>query len=87
MRREPRVRVAIAGNIYRLRATPIDDPKMRVAILHERGYLYAWNGITVFKFAATENVMLEHDPCVGFLARLRCALTRQNPRCASREPL
>lgn len=57
LRREPRVRVAIAGNIYRLRATPIDDPKMRVAILHARGYLYAWNGITVFRFAATENVL------------------------------
>ena len=57
VRREPRVRVGIAGNIYRLRATPIDDPKMRVAILHERGYLHAWNGITVFKFATTENVL------------------------------
>ncbi len=52
VRREPRVRVGIAGNIYRLRATPIDDPNLRVSILHERGYLYAWDGITIFRFAS-----------------------------------
>ena len=52
VRREPLVRVAIAGKIYRLQATPIDDPDLRVAILHERGYPYAWDGITVFRFAS-----------------------------------
>ena len=51
VRREPGVRVAIAGNIYRLRAVRIDDSELREAILHERGYLYAWDGITVFRFA------------------------------------
>ncbi|MCZ6853311.1 MAG: hypothetical protein O7G86_05260 [Gammaproteobacteria bacterium] len=52
VRREPRVRVAIAGNIYRVRATPIEDCELREVILQERGYLYAWDGITVFSFEA-----------------------------------
>ncbi|TDJ38752.1 MAG: hypothetical protein E2O61_03810 [Gammaproteobacteria bacterium] len=52
LRRDPEVRVAIAGNIYRLRATPIDDGELREVILHERGYLYAWDGITVFRFVS-----------------------------------
>ncbi len=51
VRREPRVRVAIEGHIYRMRATPIDDSVHRVAILHDRGYLYAWDGITIFSFS------------------------------------
>ena len=51
VRREPNVRVAIAGDIYRMRATPIDDSDLRVAILHDRGYPYAWDGITIFRFA------------------------------------
>ncbi len=51
VRREPNVRVAIAGDIYRMRATPIDDSELRVAILHDRGYTVAWDGITIFRFA------------------------------------
>ncbi len=51
VRREPRVRVAIEGHIYRMRATPIDDSVHRVAMLHDRGYLYAWDGITIFSFS------------------------------------
>ena len=51
LRREPRARVAIAGNIYRLRATPVDQ-FLRVSILHDRGYWYAWDGITVFRFVS-----------------------------------
>ena len=49
-RSEPRVRVEIAGDIYELRAMPIDDSKRRAAILHDRGYSYAWDGITIFRF-------------------------------------
>ncbi len=52
LRRETLVRVAIAGNIYRLRATPVDDQVLRVSILHDRGYWYAWDGITVFRFVS-----------------------------------
>lgn len=50
VRREPHVRVAIADNIYRLKATAIDDSDLREGILHERGYPYAWDGITIFRF-------------------------------------
>ncbi len=51
VRREPLVRIAIAGNIYRMIATPIDDPDRRVDILNGRGYSYAWDGITIFRFS------------------------------------
>ena len=51
VRRAPQVRVAIEGNIYRMRAKPIDDSEHRAAILHDRGYLYAWDGITIFSFS------------------------------------
>lgn len=51
LRREPRARVSIAGNIYSVRATPIDDPADRETILHARGYWYLWDGITIFRFA------------------------------------
>ena len=50
VRREPQVRIAIDHHIYRMRATPIEDEILRVALLHERGYVYAWDGITVFRF-------------------------------------
>ncbi len=50
VRREPRVRVAIGGSLYRLRATPIIDATLRETILHDRGYAYAWDGITIFRF-------------------------------------
>ena len=51
IRREPDVRVAIDGKIYPMRASPIDDEDQRVALLHDRGYVVAWDGITVFSFA------------------------------------
>lgn len=50
VRREAQVRLAINEKIYRMRATPIDDPVLRETILHDRGYLYAWDGITIFRF-------------------------------------
>ena len=50
VRREPDVRVAIADEIYTLRAAPIDDEALRVQILHDRGYWHAWDGITVVRF-------------------------------------
>jgi hypothetical protein len=50
VRREPYVRVAIADNVYRLKAMAIDDSDLRETILHDRGYLYAWDGITIFRF-------------------------------------
>ena len=36
--------------VYRLKATAIDDSDLRETILHERGYPYAWDGITIFRF-------------------------------------
>ena len=50
VRRNPLVRVEIAGNVYPMLATAIDDEQRREAILKERGYWYAWDGITVFSF-------------------------------------
>ena len=50
VRREPEVRVAIDGDTFRMRAHPINDEVLRVAILHQRGYYYAWDGITIFTF-------------------------------------
>lgn len=50
VRREPDVRVQIDDAIYSLRASPIDDDQRRVSILHDRGYWYAWEGITVVRF-------------------------------------
>ena len=50
VRRDPNVRVQIANTIYSLKASPIDDERLRTAILHDRGYWYAWDGITVVRF-------------------------------------
>lgn len=50
VRRRPQVRVEIDGLIHSLRATAIDDEVRRRAILYDRGYWIAWDGITVFKF-------------------------------------
>ncbi len=50
IRRQPRVRVEIGGRIYGLTATAIDDESRRREILHDRGYWYAWDAITVFQF-------------------------------------
>ena len=52
VRRDAQVRIGLAGKIYPMVATPIDDEKRRIAILHDRGYWYAWDGITIFGFAA-----------------------------------
>jgi hypothetical protein len=51
LRREPQARVSIAGNIYSVRGTPFDDPADRETVLHARGYWYAWDGITIFRFS------------------------------------
>ena len=51
LRRNPRVRIAITGHIYSMLATPIEDETRRQAILRDRGYWYAWDGITVFSYA------------------------------------
>lgn len=50
VRREPDVRVEIDGNVYAMRAYPIDDETTRRQILYDRGYSYAWDGITVVRF-------------------------------------
>ena len=50
VRRDPLVRISIDDNIYSMRAKPIRSDQQRVQILHDRGYLYAWPGITVFSF-------------------------------------
>jgi hypothetical protein len=50
VRRDPGVRVKIAGSIYVMSGKPIDDEARRQAILLARGYWYAWDGITIFGF-------------------------------------
>jgi hypothetical protein len=50
VRRDPLVRVSIDDNIYSMLAMPIANDEQRVQILHDRGYLYAWPAITVFRF-------------------------------------
>ncbi|NOX49648.1 MAG: hypothetical protein GXP16_03820, partial [Gammaproteobacteria bacterium] len=46
----PLVQIEIADKIYAMSATAIDDEEQRTAILRQRGYWYAWDGITVFSF-------------------------------------
>ena len=50
VRRTPEVRVEIDDFVYPLAASPIDDERLRTKILHDRGYWYAWDGITVVRF-------------------------------------
>jgi hypothetical protein len=50
VRRETEVRVSIDGDIFRMRAHPVNDEARRLSILHQRGYYYAWDGITIFTF-------------------------------------
>jgi hypothetical protein len=50
VRRNPEVRVEIDGRIYRMRGEPIEAEDRRQQILHDRGYWYAWGGITVVRF-------------------------------------
>ena len=50
VRRTPEVRVEIDGRIYRMRGAPIEAEDRRQQILHDRGYWYAWDGITVVRF-------------------------------------
>ena len=53
VRRDPDVRVEIAGKIYAMRADPIIDEATRRQILYDRGYWRAWDGITVVRFTPT----------------------------------
>ena len=55
--REPNVRVQIAERIYRVRAVRIDDENRRQEILYDRGYWYAWDAISVYRFVA------RHEDC------------------------
>jgi len=48
--RSPNVRVEIEDRIYALQASPIDEENLRKKILHNRGYWYAWDGITIVRF-------------------------------------
>lgn len=50
VRRSPNVRVEIEDKTYSLKASPIDDESHRKSILHDRGYWYAWDGVSVFRF-------------------------------------
>ena len=54
VRRDNRVRISLSRKIYRLRATPIDDPEIRHAILISRGYDSPPQGIVVFELAARD---------------------------------
>ncbi len=54
VRRTPQVRVEIEDRIYALQASPIDDENLRKEILHDRGYWYAWGGITIVRFTPNE---------------------------------
>ena len=51
IRRQPRVRIEIAGKIYSMQAAPIEDENYRQELLHNRGYWHAWDAITVFQFS------------------------------------
>lgn len=59
VRRAPDVRVEIEGRIYSLQASPINDESLRKRILHDRGYWYAWNGITIVRFTPLDS---DSDP-------------------------
>lgn len=50
VQRSPQVRVQIKDKIYRLRASRIPDETTRQQILFDRGYWYAWKGISIFAF-------------------------------------
>jgi hypothetical protein len=50
VRHSPHVRVQIQDRIYPLEASPINDEGLRESILHDRGYWYAWDGITIVRF-------------------------------------
>ena len=56
IRRTPEVRVEIDQKIYSLRAVPIDNESLRKKILHNRGYAYAWDGITIVRFIPHESL-------------------------------
>ena len=53
-RRSPEVRVQIDDKVYELKAVPLDDENQRVAILTDRGYWHAWDGIQIFSFVARD---------------------------------
>ena len=52
VRRSPDVRIEIDDKIYAMRANPIDNEERRQEMLVDRGYVYAWEGITIFRFEA-----------------------------------
>ena len=54
VRRDPNVRVQIDDVIYALQASPINNERLRESVLHDRGYWYAWDGITVVRFIPLE---------------------------------
>ena len=49
---QPKVRVEIDEKIYSLTASWVEDENRRRDILHNRGYIHAWDGIKVFRFTA-----------------------------------
>ena len=61
VRRAPEVRVEIEDLVYPLAASPINDERLRTEILHDRGYWYAWDGITVVRFVPRDSLNTEHD--------------------------
>ena len=52
IRRRPEVRVEIEEKIYTMTATVIDNEELRRRMLKDRGYIYPWAGITIFRFEA-----------------------------------
>ena len=62
VRHTPNVRVELAGKIYELVATRVDDEEQRQQILYDRGYWYAWDGISVFNFTARREKGMEVMP-------------------------
>ncbi len=55
IRKDPQVRVEIDNKTYTMTATAVDDEDRRKKMLRDRGYIYAWEGITIFRF----------DPFIG----------------------
>ena len=50
IRRQPEVRIEIEKKIYAMTATVIDNEELRRRMLKDRGYIYPWSGITIFRF-------------------------------------
>ena len=52
IRRQPEVRIEIEEKIYTMTAVAIDNEEIRRKMLKDRGYIYSWAGITIFRFEA-----------------------------------